>query len=171
MKHNVIAYLAYGSNLDLGQMDYRCPSSVPVATAVIKDYRLMFKGSKTGAYATIEPAKGYEVPVLVWLCTQRDEDSLDRYEGFPTFYYKKTLPIENVTPLGKEFADVIDAFLEKGEKLDAGMAYIMHEEREFGVPSGHYYNVLDDGYETFGFDRAILQKGLSYTAAMVNKGH
>ena len=48
-------YLAYGSNLNLRQMALRCHTAKPVGTAVIKDYELLFKGSKTGAYLTIEP--------------------------------------------------------------------------------------------------------------------
>ena len=48
-------YLAYGSNLNLQQMALRCPMAKPVGTAVIRDYELLFKGSKTGAYLTIEP--------------------------------------------------------------------------------------------------------------------
>ena len=42
-------YLAYGSNLNVRQMALRCPTAKPVGTAVIKDYELLFKGSKTGA--------------------------------------------------------------------------------------------------------------------------
>ena len=37
-------YLAYGSNLNTRQMAHRCPTAVVVGTAVIKDYRLKFKG-------------------------------------------------------------------------------------------------------------------------------
>ena len=88
-------YLAYGSNLNLQQMALRCPMAKPVGTAVIRDYELLFKGSKTGAYLTIEPKDGGLVPVAVWEVTADDEKHLDIYEGCPTFYYKKEvrLPI------------------------------------------------------------------------------
>ena len=72
-------YLAYGSNLDKFQMAHRCPDAKAEGTGVIKDYRLMFKGSKTGSYLTIEPAKGYEVPVGVWSVTPEDERMLDGF--------------------------------------------------------------------------------------------
>ena len=62
-------YLAYGSNLNIGQMRYRCPSARIIGTAVIDDYRLLFKGSKTGSYLTIEPMTGRSVPVAVWSVT------------------------------------------------------------------------------------------------------
>ena len=39
-------YLAYGSNLSVAQMAQRCPDAVYVGTAVLTDYRLLFKGSQ-----------------------------------------------------------------------------------------------------------------------------
>ena len=86
-------YLAYGSNLNMTQMRYRCPGAVPLGTAEIKDYRLLFKGSRSGSYLTIEKAEGYTVPVGVWAVTKADEARLDRYEGYPAFYYKTELDI------------------------------------------------------------------------------
>lgn len=69
-------YIAYGSNLNLRQMKMRCPTAKVMGTAVIKDYELLFKGSLTGAYLTIEPKKGSEVPVAVWTVTETDEKAL-----------------------------------------------------------------------------------------------
>ena len=81
-------YIAYGSNLSVGQMAYRCPDAKVIGTAVIKDYALLFKGC-----ATIEQRKGKKVPVLIWEISPSDEKSLDRYEGYPNFYYKKDLTL------------------------------------------------------------------------------
>ena len=74
-------YLAYGSNLNIPQMRHRCPTAKVIGTAEIKDYELLFKGSKTGSYLTIEPKKGAKVPVAVWEVKQGDEANLDVYEG------------------------------------------------------------------------------------------
>ena len=71
-------YLAYGSNLNVRQMMIRCPSARMIGTATIEDYRLMFKGSKTGSYLTIEPEEGCSVPVGVWEVTARDELEIGR---------------------------------------------------------------------------------------------
>ena len=119
-------YLAYGSNLNVRQMKMRCPNSRIIGTATIKDYRLMFKGSQTGSYLTIEPAPGSEVPVGVWAVTAADERSLDRYEGYPSFYYKKelSLPITGIRT-GKV-------------RQRNTFVYIMHEERRLGTPSDFY---------------------------------
>ena len=85
---------AYGSNLSMAQMAQRCPDAIYVGTAEIKDYQLLFKGSQSGSYLTVEPKKGSTVPVLVWRISERDEHYLDRYEGYPSFYYKKTMEVE-----------------------------------------------------------------------------
>lgn len=47
-------YIAYGSNLNVRQMRMRCPDAVIIGTAFIPDYRLLFKGSKSGNYLTID---------------------------------------------------------------------------------------------------------------------
>ena len=113
-------------------------------TAEIKDYELLFKGSKTGAYLTIERRKGSNVPVGVWAVTERDINALDRYEGFPAFYYKKEFR-QQIWGRDSEDLGVRDCF-----------AYIMHEDRRIGIPSPVYINTCREGYKDFGFDINIL---------------
>lgn len=137
-------YLAYGSNLNVHQMMYRCPTARIIGTAVIQDYQLLFKGSKTGSYLTIEPKEGCNVPVAVWSVEPQDERRLDAYEGFPTFYYKKELTLP-ITGIKTGTIRVRDAFV-----------YIMHEERPLGTPSAHYLQVCYEGYDHFGFDPRYL---------------
>ena len=132
-------YIAYGSNMDEGQMAYRCPTARLLGQTEVEGYRLLFKGSLTGAYATIEPQEGGRVPVLVWEIGAADEASLDRYEGYPSFYYKKDLTVS----LG-------------GQEVTA-MVYIMDERRRLGEPSGAYYGVLERAYKKFGFPMEILE--------------
>ena len=86
-------YLAYGSNLSVAQMAQRCSDAVYVGTAMLNDYQLLFKGSQSGNYLTAEPKKGYKVPLLVWKISDRDEAWLDRYEGYPKYYYKKEFQV------------------------------------------------------------------------------
>lgn len=50
-------YIAYGSNLNVRQMKFRCPTAKVVGTSVIKGYELLYKGSKTGSYLTIDKEK------------------------------------------------------------------------------------------------------------------
>ena len=128
-------YVAYGSNLNKRQMKYRCPNAVPVCAGVLKDYELLFKGSKTGAYATVEPKEGSSVPVGLWEIDLRDERNLDRYEGYPTFYYKKYVVVNT----------------DDGPR--SAMVYIMHEDRPIGQPSELYNEVCLEGYDDFGLNK------------------
>lgn len=82
-------YIAYGSNMSEVQMARRCPDAVLSGTGRIRGYELLFKGSLTGCYATIEKKAGAFVPVVFWRISPADERRLDAYEGFPRFYYKK----------------------------------------------------------------------------------
>ena len=84
-------YLAYGSNLNRKQMEMRCPGAKPIGTALLEGYELLFKGSKTGFYLTIEPRADGVVPIAVWEVTAEHERQLDRYEGCPVCYYKKEI--------------------------------------------------------------------------------
>ena len=137
-------YIAYGSNLNIMQMRMRCPGARIIGTSVIEDYQLLFKGSKTGSYLTIEPMEGAEVPVVIWEVTETDEKALDRYEGYPNFYYKKEVTL-----------DIKGIRTGKVRRRDA-FVYIMHEERELGIPSWYYVNTCLDGYRAFGFDEKYL---------------
>ena len=149
-------YLAYGSNLNMEQMKYRCPGAVPLGTAELEGYRLMFKGSKTGSYLTIEEAPGYKVPVGVWEVSEMDEKSLDRYEGYPSFYYKKelVLPIKGIRS-GKI----------RRRKV---FVYIMHEERQLGIPTNYYMRTCMEGYYNFGFDYEYLLQAYEYSKKEAN---
>lgn len=149
-------YLAYGSNLDKFQMSHRCPGAKAVGTGVIKDYRLMFKGSKTGSYLTIEPAKGYEVPVGVWSVTSEDERMLDIYEGYPRFYYKADMRLP-VTDFGS-----------KETKMRKAFVYIMHEDHKLGKPSQTYMKTCAFGYRDFDFDQKILKIAYDYSIGEVD---
>lgn len=141
-------YLAYGSNLNVEQMKCRCPSATIVGTAIINDYELLFKGSKTGSYLTIEKCEGEYVPVGVWKVTEEDEFYLDRYEGYPNFYYKTEKEVIVKTTDGKKLK--VKAFV-----------YIMHEDRLLGKPSPVYVRCCLKGYHNFGFDSKHILKALN----------
>lgn len=126
-------YIAYGSNLNLGQMKHRCPGARVLYKGVVKDYSLVYRGSKTGAYATIIPKKDDFVPVVVWEINSRHERSLDIYEGCPNFYYKKDLPV------------ILD-----NNEIIMGMAYIMFDSAKVGLPSDAYLKVCKQGYRDNG---------------------
>ena len=80
----------------------------------------------------------------MWEVSADDEKALDRYEGFPTFYYKKelSLPIKGIRT-GKI-------------RKRSVFVYIMHEDRPIGVPSVSYMQTCLQGYNDFGFERKVL---------------
>ena len=136
-------YIAYGSNLSVEQMADRCPDAKVVGTAILYGWQLLFKGC-----ATIEPNPEKNTPVLVWEISERDEQRLDRYEGFPSFYYKKDLEVETFPMDGGE------------PVMLTAMVYIMDEKNTCGMPSPYYYKVLKDGYEAFHFPKHVLKQAL-----------
>jgi gamma-glutamylcyclotransferase (GGCT)/AIG2-like uncharacterized protein YtfP len=144
-------YLAYGSNLNLEQMAYRCPTAKVVGKAEINNMQLLFRGPHESAVATIEPRKGSCVPVLVWEITPEDEAALDRYEGFPTLYRKETVNVK------------------LGGKTIKAMVYIMNEGRPLGMPNCHYYSIILEGYKVVGFDVDILRTAVKRSADELEK--
>ena len=149
-------YIAYGSNLNIRQMRFRCPGAKPIGISAIPDYELLFKGSKTGAHLTIEPKDGGLVPVAVWEVTADDEKHLDIYEGYPNFYYKKEVRLPVKLASGKT------------KKLTA-FVYIMHEERSLGIPSLAYIRTCEEGYRNFGFDTKFLDAAYEISAKEVQR--
>lgn len=139
-------YVAYGSNLNIRQMKYRCPTAKLYGTGVIDNYELQFKGQPHGAFATIAPKDGSSVPIAVWEIQARDEMSLDRYEGYPSHYFKQNVPVQ------------LD-----GEEVNA-MVYIMNLKMGFGLPSPHYYQTVYEGYNDCGLNTDVLNKALADSA-------
>jgi hypothetical protein len=152
-------YIAYGSNLNINQMKRRCPTARVIGTGFIEDYELLFKGSKTGGYLTIEKAEGKSLPVAIWKVTEIDEQALDRYEGYPTFYYKADVEIDiKGIKTGKEYRK--KAFV-----------YIMHEDRDVGMPSKYYVMTCLEGYKTFGFSPKYLEDALLKSMEVNNENN
>ncbi len=144
-------YIAYGSNLNVEQMSERCPAATPIGTAILHDYELYFKGSGTGSYLTIEPKIGGKVPVAIWEVTPLDELALDRYEGYPRFYYKQDFTLEVTDLNGEEFGEM-ECF-----------AYVMTKGRHYGLPTAYYLATCMRGYKNFGFDGRILITAMERT--------
>ena len=145
MNKNNQIYAAYGSNLNLEQMAFRCPYATVIGNAVLPDHKLVFRGHNGNAVATVEPQEGSSVPVLLWEITPRDEQELDRYEGWPSFYRKETVAVAY------------------DRKMVEVMAYIMNEGFPLGMPGSRYYNAILAGYQSAGFDTKTLEAALKHS--------
>ncbi|WP_217957929.1 gamma-glutamylcyclotransferase family protein [Acutalibacter muris] len=140
-------YIAYGSNMNIEQMERRCPGARVAGKGWLKDHRLFFAGRSEAAVASIEPAEGHAVPVVLWEITPKDEQALDRYEGYPWFYGKQDLTVEV-----------------NGKPVSA-MVYVMGPGFAYGAPSKPYLDCIREGYASAGFDTAVLDEAVEYSTA------
>lgn len=145
-----VYYLAYGSNLLTERIYGRCPDAVYAGRTVLKGWRLLFKKSKTGFYATIEQDANMEVPCIVFKISEYDEALLDSYEGYPKYYYKRNFEKKVLFNSGK--------WSREPRKC---VAYILHEDRRLGKPSMEYMDILMHGYAHWGFDADILRTAVA----------
>lgn len=139
-------YLAYGSNINIEQMNRRCPTAKFLGKTKLKGWKLEFRGMGSNCHATIAPHEGSDVLALLWELEMDDERSLDIYEGYPRYYLKETVKAEL-----------------SGELIEA-MAYVMAEGYSLGKPSYTYYNIIRTGYEKAGFDVNILDRAVAESA-------
>lgn len=135
-------YVAYGSNLNLEQMAYRCPSATIYGTGILNNWELVYRGGAVNSHATIRKKQGSFVPVLLWEISPSDERRLDIYEGYPHYYFKQNV-IVNMGNIRKN-----------------AMAYIMDLQQLPGKPSATYINTIRQGYVNNDLDIEIFEKSL-----------
>ena len=132
-------FAAYGAGVNRAEMAKHCPTAKLIGTTELKNYRLAFRGSKAGALATIEKAKGENVPALLWEISPQDEVALDRWIGVPELYRKAMIKVRR-----------------DGAPVDA-LIYILNSGKLQNKPSAFYYSTLLEGYKAAGFDADILK--------------
>jgi len=123
MKNEPIIYFAYGANLNLDGMNNRCPGNKPLSKAVLKNYRFMFK-----SVADIEEAANHSVHGALYEITKEHLRSLDRFEGYPRLYIRKTVPV--ITEDGGEIQAVV---------------YQMTDRNHYSSPCLGYLNIILSG--------------------------
>jgi gamma-glutamylcyclotransferase (GGCT)/AIG2-like uncharacterized protein YtfP len=129
-------YWCYGSNLNVGQMAWRCPKAKQISSAELRDYTLDFcrRGGAPGV-ATVYPCPGSVVPGGIWEITNDCLRALDAYEGYPRLYDRMTVEVH--TP--------------DGRKVEA-MTYFMVNDPPHSPPSASYLRSIVGGYHDFGLD-------------------
>ena len=126
-------YGAYGANLNMANMEVRCPQAKPILGFNLVGYRLVFNG-----VADIIKDKDTKVPIGLWKITKECEKSLDRYEGYPHLYKKIKLKID------------VPGFV--GQKV---MFYVMRR-KGVALPPASYFNTIAQGYDDFALDKDYL---------------
>ena len=140
-------YIAYGSNMVQEQMAVRCPDARLIGTGYISGARLEFY-----LHATVEKTGNNRnrVPVAVWEINDADERSLDRYEGYPSYYIKEEWPVH----------------MNDGSEI-TGMIYLMNMVRN-SPPVNSYYNGIAAAYRRLGLSsqiRTVLRPALERSIA------
>ena len=130
-------YFAYGMNTNREEMAYRCPGAVPMGKAILSGYRFEFK-----SFATIVPDTDSQVEGVLWTITDADETALDILEGYPEFYDKRHVTVQ-------QGIDYI------------AMTYIMNPREHSYGPSEGYYGMVSEGYQQFGLSQRQLLEARS----------
>lgn len=137
-------YCSYGSNCNLQQMAYRCPNSKKVSIGLLKGWKAVFN-----IHMDIIKTDNTDdiVPVVVWDIAEKDWSMLDMYEGYPSYYVKKTV---NVT-------------LDDGAEEKA-IVYVMADNKK-GIcpPASGYFNGIVKGYMDNGINTDYLFEALDYS--------
>ena len=137
-------YCSYGSNCNLQQMAYRCPNSKKVSVGLLKGWKAVFN-----IHMDIIKTDNTDdiVPVVVWDIAEKDWSMLDMYEGYPSYYVKKTV---NVT-------------LDDGAEEKA-IVYVMADNKK-GIcpPTSGYFNGIVKGYMDNGINTDYLFDALNYS--------
>lgn len=136
-------YIAYGSNMNLQQMAYRCPNSKIVGNGELHGWKLVFNVHAD----VIKGNKNDIVPVVAWNIADDDWYMLDRYEGYPSYYVK----------------EVVNVVLANGKKEKA-IVYVMADNRK-GIcpPASSYFNCIFNGYVDNGIDVNYLFDALDHS--------
>jgi gamma-glutamylcyclotransferase (GGCT)/AIG2-like uncharacterized protein YtfP len=111
-------------NTNLDEMAARCPGAVCLGPAWINDYALVFR-----YFADIEPASGGWCDGVLWEITDDNLAALDRLEGYPWHYTRFSVVVHT----------------DRGS--DTALVYQMTDQSYEQPPSGHYYNMVAEGYQ------------------------
>lgn len=136
-------YFAYGANLNRDSMRWRCPRARPLRAVYLRDWQLAFS-----THATIRPRTGAQVAGALWQITDQCEESLDRFEGYPTYYHKQYITID-------------------GEEV---MVYVMNSSGP-QAPSAGYLATIAEGYDDWGLDQQWLWQAVKSTEEIIDDLH
>lgn len=133
-------YFGYGMNTNIAGMRQRCPKAICHGSAVLANHKFVFR-----YHADIEESPGSQVHGVLWSITEDCERSLDMLEGYPYYYNKKEVIIENTHPLTNKFI---------------AMVYFMNDQNGFKLPSDLYLNSLLEGYKENSVDSSQIYNAL-----------
>ena len=132
-------YASYGSNLNITQMQDRCPKAKLVTKIFLNDWKLVFRG-----VADIIKSPGSKVPIGIYEISVECENALDKYEKFPILYRKENIKIT----------------LDSNQK--SVLTYVMNNYG-YGPPVEEYFNIIFRGYNDWGISFESLIEALDFS--------
>ncbi len=132
-------YFAYGSNLNLKQMETRCPDHKVIMSYTLDNFKLMFRSA-----ADIVKHQNSKVEGVIFLISLQDERNLDMYEGVPNIYIKEYF------------------YCKIGNNEEKVLYYKMNSEG-VGKPTDKYYNAIHEGYLQNCLNVSLLEEALKYS--------
>jgi gamma-glutamylcyclotransferase (GGCT)/AIG2-like uncharacterized protein YtfP len=135
MKYPTSLYFAYGANINADDMAWRCPRARPVGVFELHNWQL-----ELYCHATIEPKQGSSVHGILWELTPECEQALDRFEGYPSYYTKRTWN-------------------------QGGQWFFFYEmtDPKSGTPSDRYIQGIAMGYDQWQLPQSKLKEALDRT--------
>jgi len=150
---------AYGSNTDLDQMRYRCPSARLLGVARLCGHAMAFAGhsaSRSGPVATVFKCDALDVPGALYSITRDDLARLDRFEGVPWMYTRASMRV------------IADGKLRRAE------VYRLRDEqfaRGLGTPSPAYLGIIVRAYPGLGISKESLWVAIGLAARVKRTQH
>lgn len=138
-------YVIYGRHLSKEHMRRWCPTANPIAVATLKDYQLVFQAREHGfnACANVIPAKGQEVPVVIWELSEQDERRMDINQG-----------------TGEGLRKKVCVDIEVNGKTLQALIYVM-DPGPYGIPTDKYLRPIVEGYRDFDLPIKALNDAIA----------
>ncbi len=140
----VIFYFAYGSNMDRERMAKRGVKIISETKAILEGWKLIFNKAATEycSYANIEGDDSSKVYGVLYEIDDKDIEKLDRYEGCPDHYERKTMVVVN-NKINKIKAEV---YVATPKKIKPNLK-----------PLKDYLRRLMEGAKQHGFPKGIIE--------------
>jgi gamma-glutamylcyclotransferase (GGCT)/AIG2-like uncharacterized protein YtfP len=137
--HGYLLYFAYGSNLSLSQMNFRCPSNSKIGIGVLEGFRWII--SKRG-YANVVKSSSDFVLGVVYKITKFDKSRLSAFEGVhKRSYDEKQLEI-SIDGVGHDCLIYIDPIIAEGIPDENYISKINNGIRESQIPQTYVKKYL-----------------------------
>lgn len=146
-----VLYFAFGSNLSIAQMRKRCPGCEPAGPALLRGRELGFsyrsQNFPPGGAADVVDAEGAEVWGALYRLTEKDLESLDRFEHVGNGGYRR-IEVEVDTPPGPATALCYEVADRLGFEIPPTAEYrelMLEGSAEHGLPE-HWIAALEQRF-------------------------